>query len=152
MWEALLQSLHVVNVNSYSYAGRYTCMPKVGLGWSGPSLLTCGIIIGPGKTCIVDDLLNYLRFQWVWQCMFCFKNNKKNMRNGYTFSGGNSFELIFASLLKRVCSEEKELAPHKRSVNPSLDEHNMPCLSKQCRSRSADFWRSQIIWICTVCH
>ena len=25
-----------------------------------------------------------------------------------------------------------------------------PC--KQCRSRSAGFWRSQLIWICTVCH
>ena len=28
----------------------------------------------------------------------------------------------------------------------------MPCLSKQCRSRSAGSWRSQLIWICTVCH
>ena len=30
--------------------------------------------------------------------------------------------------------------------NPSLAEHDMPCLSKQCRSRSFGFW------ICTVCH
>ena len=36
--------------------------------------------------------------------------------------------------------------------NPSLAEHDMPCLSKQCRSRSVGFWRSQLIWICTVCH
>ena len=28
----------------------------------------------------------------------------------------------------------------------------MPCLWKQCWSRSASFWRSQLIWICTVCH
>ena len=28
----------------------------------------------------------------------------------------------------------------------------MPCLCKQCRSRSAGFWRSQQIWICTFCH
>ena len=27
-----------------------------------------------------------------------------------------------------------------------------PCLCKQCRSRSIGFWRSQLIWICTVCH
>ena len=27
-----------------------------------------------------------------------------------------------------------------------------PCLCKQCRSRSVGFWRSQLIWICTVCH
>ena len=26
------------------------------------------------------------------------------------------------------------------------------CLSKQCSSRSVGFWRSQLIWICTVCH
>ena len=39
-----------------------------------------------------------------------------------------------------------------KSTNPSLAEHDMPCLSKQCRSRSLGFWRSQLIWICTVCH
>ena len=26
------------------------------------------------------------------------------------------------------------------------------CFSKQCRSRSVSFWRSQLIWIYTVCH
>ena len=26
------------------------------------------------------------------------------------------------------------------------------CLCKQYRSRSVGFWRSQLIWICTVCH
>ena len=26
------------------------------------------------------------------------------------------------------------------------------CLCKQCRSRSVGFWRSQLIWLCTVCH
>ena len=31
----------------------------------------------------------------------------------------------------------------------SLD---IPCLCKQCRSRSIGFFRSQLIWICTVCH
>ena len=28
----------------------------------------------------------------------------------------------------------------------------MSCLCKQCRSRPVGFWRSQLIWICTVCH
>ena len=28
----------------------------------------------------------------------------------------------------------------------------MPCLCKQCRSRSVGFWRSQLIWICTDCN
>ena len=26
-----------------------------------------------------------------------------------------------------------------------------PCLCRQCRSRSVGFWRSHLIWICTVC-
>ena len=33
-----------------------------------------------------------------------------------------------------------------------LLNQDMPCLCKQCRSRSVGFWRSQLIWICTVCH
>ena len=32
-------------------------------------------------------------------------------------------------------------------LNPDI-----PCFCKQCRSRSEGFWRSQLIWICTVCH
>ena len=35
--------------------------------------------------------------------------------------------------------------------NPSLAEHDMPCLSKQCKSRSVGFFRSQLIWTCTIC-
>ena len=29
------------------------------------------------------------------------------------------------------------------TVNPSLAEHDMPCLSKQCRARSVSFFRSK---------
>ena len=29
---------------------------------------------------------------------------------------------------------------------------DIPCLCKQCRSRSVGFLRSQLIWNCTVCH
>ena len=32
-------------------------------------------------------------------------------------------------------------------LNPDI-----PCHCKQWRSRSVGFWRSQLIWICTVCH
>ena len=32
-------------------------------------------------------------------------------------------------------------------LNPDI-----PCLCKQCRSRSVGFWKIQLIWICTVCH
>ena len=29
---------------------------------------------------------------------------------------------------------------------------DMPCLRKQCRSRSVGIFKSQLIWICIVCH
>ena len=29
---------------------------------------------------------------------------------------------------------------------------DISCFCKQCRSRSDGFWRSQLTWICTVCH
>ena len=33
-----------------------------------------------------------------------------------------------------------------------LLNQDIPCLCKQRRSRSVGFFRSQLIWICTVCH
>ena len=33
-----------------------------------------------------------------------------------------------------------------------LPNQDMPCLCKQCRSRSVSFFRSQMLWICPVCH
>ena len=59
----------------------------------------------------------------------------------HTNVGIRSF-FLFWYILNRMCFY----------INPSLAEHDMPCLSKQCRSRSVGFWRSQLIWICTVCH
>ena len=66
------------------------------------------------------------------------------------FKGDNFRDFLFAFLQadpvrKVVCSKWKEVCP----FNPSLAEHSMPCLSKQCRSRSVGF---RLIWICTVCH
>ena len=40
-------------------------------------------------------------------------------------------------------------------INPNnnvLLNPERPCYCKQCRSRSVGFWRSQLIWTCTVCH
>ena len=40
------------------------------------------------------------------------------------------------------------------SMNPILTlvllNPDIPCLCKQCRSKSVGFWRSQLFWICTV--
>ena len=32
-----------------------------------------------------------------------------------------------------------------------LLNRDIPCLCKQCKNRSVGFWKSQLIWICTVC-
>ena len=50
---------------------------------------------------------------------------------------------------KKQCNdlERVHTDPVSNIVNPSLAEHVMPCLRKQCRSRSVGFWRSQLIWI-----
>ena len=41
---------------------------------------------------------------------------------------------------------------HQSTLTLVLLKLDIPCLCKQCRSRSVGFWRSQLIWICTVCH
>ena len=61
----------------------------------------------------------------------------------------NSHEM---SICKGCSLKQKKNNNMKIKFNPSLAEHDMPCLSKQCRSRSVGFWRSRLIWICTVCH
>ena len=40
----------------------------------------------------------------------------------------------------------------KYSLTLVLLNPDIPCLCKQCSSRSVGFWRSQLIWICTICH
>ena len=59
-------------------------------------------------------------------------------------------------------AEAKEPVPNKAPPQPNqltmlalvLLDPDMSCLCfcKQCRSRSVGFFRSQLIWICTVCH
>ena len=76
--------------------------------------------------------------------------------------------------LKRVYSNRKDLTPFGSKFFPLREDlfseavvfpwafifpltlvllnPDIPCLCKQCRSRSVGFWRSQLIWLCTVCH
>ena len=53
-------------------------------------------------------------------------------------------ETLFVTFYLRSCPSNL--------VTLVLLNQNIPCLCKQCRSRSVGFWRSQMIWICTVCH
>ena len=62
---------------------------------------------------------------------------------------GSFFKLCYilnSAILKCVCQEKKFLCiifatigQYSYFINPSLAEHDMPCLSKQCRSRSVGF-------------
>ena len=41
--------------------------------------------------------------------------------------------------IKTIPASKTTFRQYKSGLNPSLAEHNMPCLSKQCRSRSVGF-------------
>ena len=84
-------------------------------------------IISPRKQVLTfhangDNLLE-------WQILFSGKN-KKNVSN-----------LLSPELAQRVVM-----------INPCSAESGYTLFCKQCRSRSVGFWRSQLIWICTVYH
>ena len=62
--------------------------------------------------------------------------------------------IVWIFLLSASCRFINKCKPHLKNLNLTLVLLNpdIPCLCKQCRSRSVGFWRSQLIWICTVCH
>ena len=51
-----------------------------------------------------------------------------------------------SSKLRSACTS----AQSDQSLTLVLLNRDMPCFCKQCKS--VGFWRSQLIWICTVCH
>ena len=58
------------------------------------------------------------------------------------------YPLLSVAMIHCICDNAPAIVKNfarRGVVNPSLAEHDMPCLSKQCR-------RSQLIWICPVCH
>ena len=95
--------------------------------------------------------------------LLSFNSWKKNIYDLLSFNSWkkNIYDLL-SFILEKILSDFTFLSVlnvqwnfHEKSPvknNPSLAEHNTPCLSKQCRSRSVGFFRSQLIWICTVCH
>ena len=73
--------------------------------------------------------------------MFLHTHHIKNYPRNYR---GGCYSLIgLHCLLRQVYLNILTLV----LLNPDI-----PCLCKQCRSRSVGFCRSQLIWICTVCH
>ena len=63
---------------------------------------------------------------------FCFEKKKNNNKKNWNTCSSSDLIGWYLTLVL---------------LNPDI-----PCLCKQCRSRSVGFWRCQLIWICTVCH
>ena len=47
-------------------------------------------------------------------------------------------------VIKRHVNSKTAVLP---DIYPSLAEHDMPCLSKQCRSRSVGFWSGSALFV-----
>ena len=85
---------------------------------------------------------------------------KGSVLKGKNFLSSRANSLLLEDLFFRV---EFDRVISSESVSISLNHiswaltfvllnPDIPCLCKQYRSRSVGFWRSQLIWICTVCH
>ena len=61
--------------------------------------------------------------------------------------GGHTGDMVDFCLKLLSCHPSCQSSLTFVLLNPDI-----PCLCKQCRSRSVGFLRSQLIWICTVCH
>ena len=106
--------------------------------------------------------------EWWWMKMVGVK------LNGFIYREDIPVKIVFASLLKKGVDPRFRVDPFserawcvsKQIVVTLLKIYNLymspltlvllnpdiSYLCKQCRSRSVGFWRSPLIWICTVCH
>ena len=88
----------------------------------------------------------YLRsfcVSWVGLLLSTFKIN--HMYRRYVYSMNNKNLFYICTKIAHVYSEGTTDFLILVLLNPDI-----PCLGKQCRS--SWLWRSQLIWICTVCH
>ena len=68
---------------------------------------------------------------------------------GYLFFPMSSLFCFYLSI-KTLCMPTYYVFMEKLTL--VLLSPDILYICKQCRSRSVGFWRSQLIWICTVCH
>ena len=127
-----------------------------------------------GLHCLPIILLGISRLQWVNRWLVLQKKiplpsiilyglwryiPKVEYLGIMTYVGLTSNE-VKKNLLHIACTISQKLTKfcvlvlliHNISLTLVLLNPDIPCLCKQCRSRSVGFWRSQLIWICTVCH
>ena len=63
-----------------------------------------------------------------------------------------SFQIHYVWSDMYKSNQSFECSQHILKLTLVLLLPEMACLYKQCRFISVGFWRSQLIWICTVCH
>ena len=106
---------------------------KAGIAW----LLTL-VLLNPDMPCLCKQCRSRSVGFWshlIWICTVCHL----------------VFEFVSITQIKTL-TDWLKIKSRCDILTLLLLNTDMPCLSKQCRSRSVGFWRSQLIWVCNVCH
>ena len=107
------------------------------------------------------------RIRWLFWVYWAYKRPWRKCFAGAHFHGSkfipfspNPFSQVSWCIGKqtgnnkscRPCKMTEIYKVYEVPLTLVLLNRDMPCLCKQCSSRSVGFFRSQLIWICTVCH
>ena len=90
----------------------------------------------------IDGASKYLNIH-----VYCVQNNYNRKRNQTSRLTSFLSYLMYCLLYAYV-----KVWKWNMTLTLVLLNLDMPCLCKQCSSRSVGFWRSKLIWICTLCH
>ena len=131
MWNLTLPKHNVVSLFNLQWANAYPIYPKY---------LNVILVLN----------IESAHFDTCWSGKNCWKTVSPKVIK--KFSCSIQLNMKF-SLLINMCMCKIRISPFLVvGLTLVLLNPDIPCLCKQCRSRSVGFWRSQLIWICTVCH
>ena len=123
---------------------------------SGAKLLASPIAIAP-KTTAENTLKLATNMSWVKSN--CFQVHIQWVKAQISLHSGPvwsvllvTLRIIFSIKLHHLFIVQLDFNGPVNTINPCPAESGYTLPLKQCRSRSIGFWRSQLIWICTVCH
>ena len=117
--------------------------------------LSEALLMNTDNICFCEEIRKIIVFLFLNENIYCGYSSEvprwgaSNEYPQHMFSSRNKKNIIQITLAY-VAIWLKQVTRIVSFVNPSLAEHDK--CSKQCRSRSVGFWRSQLIWICTVYH
>ena len=111
------------------------------IGWllQKPTDLDLHCLLRQGMSCSAREGLGFSRLKWVNTLSISTMTDK--------FANGVDLNEMAHYKLSHMDPQFSIL-----SLTFVLPVPDMPCLCKQCRSRSVGFFRSQLVWICTGCH